>query len=202
MVQGEAHPRPPDLGLWTHGRSQSLSARVCTEKKGKKEAATKNAPEGEIKPPTPRSRGGHRVGYKKAKERAWRAFSAYIRLRDAIRTTSGVIMARCVTCSTVRTIDGVGCMQAGHFLPGRRMGTLFDERNVHAQCYVCNVRLSGNWPEYLDFMTRTYGPEVVEELRRQDRQTVSMMPHQLLELEAEFKRRRQALLDRFKVLSE
>lgn len=155
-----------------------------------------------MKPRTPRSRGGHRVGYKKAKERAWRAFSAYIRLRDAIRTTSGVIMARCVTCSAVRPIEGVGCMQAGHFLPGRRMGTLFDERNVHAQCYVCNVRLSGNWPEYLDFMVRTYGPEVVDELRRQDRQTISMMPHQLLELEAEFKARRQALLDRFKVLSE
>lgn len=57
-------------------------------------------------------------------------------------------------------------MQAGHFVPGRGNGVLLDERGVHPQCYRCNCILHGNLIEYYPFMVRTYGQEVVDELRR------------------------------------
>lgn len=61
-------------------------------------------------------------------------------------------------------------MQAGHFIPGRHNSILFDERNVHAQCYGCNVMKQGNSIKYFRFMQQQYGDAVIEELERLDRE--------------------------------
>jgi hypothetical protein len=55
----------------------------------------------------------------------------------------------CVTCGKKYQI---GKLQAGHFIPGRFDAILFDEEQVHAQCYRCNMKLQGMWHKYYLFM--------------------------------------------------
>lgn len=61
----------------------------------------------------------------------WRIFSEYIRRRDADQ--DGI--CRCITCRKPKPWKE---MDAGHFVNRARKSTKFDERNVHAQCPVCN----------------------------------------------------------------
>jgi len=100
------------------------------------------------------------------KKKAWDEFSKFIRLRDALKTTGHQDFLVCCSCGKTYPAFGKGCAQAGHFVPGRGNAILFDERGVHGQCYNCNVNLKGNWPGYMDFMLKTYGHEVVDELLR------------------------------------
>lgn len=90
----------------------------------------------------------------KLKKKFWVIFSKYIRTRDNYT---------CVTCG--RKGEGQA-IHAGHFIP-RSIGGLslyFHEQNVHAQCYRCNIHLSGNWPAYRKFILKKYGEEVEKEL--------------------------------------
>jgi len=68
----------------------------------------------------------------------WQLFSKFIRERDRYI---------CFTCG--RKGEGGG-IHAGHFVPKSVGGiTLyFNEDNVHAQCYNCNINLGGNQYEY------------------------------------------------------
>lgn len=68
------------------------------------------------------------------KRKLWKVFSEYIRLRDNYT---------CFTCG--RKGEGSG-IHAGHFLPKSISGIAlyFNEDNVHAQCYNCNINLGGN----------------------------------------------------------
>ena len=106
------------------------------------------------------------------KKKVWKeAFSPYIRARDAIASdanaaTGGIDWLICCTCGKRYPAFGIGCAQAGHFIPGRGNAILFDERGVHGQCYNCNINLKGNWPEYMRFMMDKYGRDVVDELLR------------------------------------
>lgn len=95
---------------------------------------------------------------KKLREKAWKAFSIYIRRKYADRNGN----CKCVTCDTVKHWKE---MQAGHFIDGRTNSILFDERGVFPQCYRCNCMLSGNKVEYFRFMQNYYGDEVIDELR-------------------------------------
>lgn len=88
------------------------------------------------------------------KKKLWKVFSLYIRTRD--RYT-------CVTCGKVGEGSGI---HAGHYIT-KSVGGLslyFHEQNVHAQCYRCNIHLSGNWTAYREFILRKYGEEVDKEL--------------------------------------
>ncbi len=110
-----------------------------------------------------KKKGKSLTSYKKA---LWKVFSLYIRQRDDFT---------CVTCG--RTAYG-GSMHAGHFIP-RSIGGLalyFDERNVAAQCYHCNINLSGNWPAYRDYILLKYGAEVEFELQRKRGLTTKFTP--------------------------
>ena len=94
----------------------------------------------------------HTLGWWKKK--FWTVFSLYVRKRDKFK---------CFTCDNRG--DGKG-MHAGHFIP-RASGGLslyFDERNVNAQCYRCNINLGGNGAEYYKRMVEHYGQEVVDEI--------------------------------------
>ena len=74
----------------------------------------------------------------KLKKKLWTVFSLYIRQRDKFT---------CFTCG--RKGEGGG-MHAGHFI-SKAIGGIelyFDEENVHAQCYHCNINLGGNQYEY------------------------------------------------------
>lgn len=68
------------------------------------------------------------------KKKLWTVFSLYIRNRDNFI---------CFTCG--RKGEGSG-IHAGHFVP-KSVGGIelyFHEENVRAQCYNCNINLSGN----------------------------------------------------------
>ena len=93
---------------------------------------------------------------------------------------------RCVTCGKR---DHYKKMHGGHFVPGRRMSVLFIERNIHPQCVHCNTFLSGNLMEYERLMVKTYGQDVVDEIRAAKNRTVTFSRHELADMRDEYKSR-------------
>lgn len=112
----------------------------------------------------------------KAKKLAWMWFSRFIRLRDSkpIDPENGARVCRCVTCGHIAPMSGPGAIHAGHFIPLRHNAVLYDERNVHGQCHLCNLWRRGAWIEYERFMLDKYGPAVVQELKDLSREIRSM----------------------------
>lgn len=90
------------------------------------------------------------------KKKLWKIFSLYIRTRDNFT---------CFTCG--KKADGAG-MHAGHFITGATCPTelYFNVMNVHAQCYHCNINLSGNWVIYEQKMVDRYGIDEVYKLKQ------------------------------------
>lgn len=104
----------------------------------------------------------------KLKKDLWEPFSKFIRIRD-----QGV----CITCGKVipdyydrhgNLLPGWKSAHAGHFITAKNCGIklYFHEQNVHAQCYHCNINLSGNWVEYEKAIIKKYGKEKCEELKQ------------------------------------
>lgn len=120
------------------------------------------------------------------KKNTWAAFSKYIRVRDALRTTGSIELCRCCSCGKIYKAFGVGCVQAGHFIPGRKAAILFNELGVHGQCYHCNSSdlngLKGNWPGYYEFMEKKYGKQSIEWLLFQATLIVKLKPPRLKEM--------------------
>ena len=84
------------------------------------------------------------------KKKLWKEFSIYVRTRDK---------NICYTCG--RKGEGQG-IHAGHFISKAAGGLAlyFNEENVRAQCYNCNINLSGNQWEY----GQRLGKETVDKL--------------------------------------
>lgn len=114
------------------------------------------------------------------KKKLWKLFSEYIRRIGADWRGN----VACVTCNSVKHWKE---QQAGHFIPGRHNMVLFDERNVHPQCYRCNIALSGNPRKYDRFMRITYGPEIIEQLENLDAQNKKFTVKELEELIVHYK---------------
>ena len=84
------------------------------------------------------------------KKKLWKHFADYVKARDKYT---------CFTCG--RKAEGAG-LHAGHFI-AKSVGGItlyFSEKNVHAQCYNCNINLSGNQWVY----GKRLGEDVVNEL--------------------------------------
>jgi len=98
----------------------------------------------------------------KLKRKLWTVFSKYIKERDDYI---------CFTCG--RKAEGSG-MHAGHFISKSVGGMLlyFHEDNVHAQCYNCNINLSGNQYIY----GQKLGEEKVAELYKIKNQCLVLTP--------------------------
>ena len=112
-----------------------------------------------------------KVSISKLKKKAWAQFSLWVRL-----SASEHGLVQCVTCSAKKPYKE---MQAGHWLPGRHNNVLFDERNVHPQCYHCNVGLKGNPIIYYHYMERTYGTPEMTNLELLDIQAKQFKPYEL-----------------------
>jgi hypothetical protein len=88
---------------------------------------------------------------KKAKEKAWKVFSLFIRLKYS----NSFGDCRCVTCGTVKHYKE---MHAGHFIDGRNNSVLYNEDLVYPQCFHCNSKmpgcLGGNKVSYTIFMQK------------------------------------------------
>lgn len=85
----------------------------------------------------------------KAKKMAWKAFSEYIRQKNA--DEYGLV--QCVTCAWRGPWQEA---QAGHFIDGRNNSVLYHEGLVHPQCVRCNLFLNGNKVKYTVFMAHKY----------------------------------------------
>ncbi len=104
------------------------------------------------------------------KKDAWKWFSKFIRLRDALLTTGTKDMVKCFTCDALVSAWSRGGAQAGHFLDGRGNAVLFDEDLVHAQCLQCNFYRHGFKESYEPKMIALYGKDRVEGFRVQKRE--------------------------------
>lgn len=99
------------------------------------------------------------------KKKLWTLTSQYVRRRDSDENG----YSSCVTCGLTKHWKE---MQAGHWVPAAQgNSTRWDLRNIHVQCYRCNVNLGGNGPEYSAFMEEAHGREAMEELRKLSNET-------------------------------
>ena len=90
-------------------------------------------------------------------KKAVKIFNRYIRLKYC----NGNIGTKCVTCNTFKLFED---LEAGHYIKSTYLHVKFDELNVHPQCVRCNRFLDGNESSYALFLTRTYGPDILEVL--------------------------------------
>jgi len=130
----------------------------------------------------------------KAKDKAWTAFSIYIRTRDCLRFTGTVDNGKCVTCDRFYPFKQLA---AGHFISGRGNAVLFDERLVYTQCSGCNTNppygKGGNYVEYFRFMLDEVGLEKIDEFRALKHDTKIYKIYDFLELEQLYKDKTEAL---------
>ena len=99
-----------------------------------------------------------------SKKKAWTEFSKWVRARDG----------RCVTCGATENL------QAGHFIRAAQCWNYFNfnEVNVNAQCYRCNVALEGNYIEYTLFMIDKYGVGMIQKLKDENLTYKEIKPNQ------------------------
>lgn len=109
-----------------------------------------------------------------AKATAWKWFARYIKLRDALATTGTIERCRCITCGQVFDITQT---DAGHMIPGRSAGILFDEEIVNGQCTNCNRIGGGEKQAYKRIMVEKYGIEWYEEKERARKRPVKTGEH-------------------------
>ena len=128
----------------------------------------------------------------KEKKLAWSWFSKYIRARDCINSTGSIEQGNCYTCGALK---GFKELQSGHFIPGRTNNLLFDEEQVHAQCYHCNIGLQGAWPEYLKHMREDFGNKEVDKMLRNKGRVVKYTALDYEELKSRFKHDYEALVE-------
>jgi len=125
------------------------------------------------------------------KNKAWQAFSKWVRTRDCLRTTMSADEGTCCTCGKRYPFKN---LQAGHFIDGRHGAVLFSERGVHAQCYGCNVGLHGNKLKYWLFMEKQYGRDIINQLMAESKQEVIYKKHDYDDIAEKYKQKTQELL--------
>ena len=133
----------------------------------------------------------------KSKDKAWKAFSIYVRTRDCLRFTGDPEQGMCVTCKRLFPFKE---LQAGHFVGGRGNSVLFDERLVYSQCFHCNQKppmgLGGNYASYTLFMfDEGYSREEIEGFLALKGKEKQYKQYQFEEIEVEFKEKTANLLD-------
>lgn len=116
----------------------------------------------------------------KLKKVLWKIFSEYIRRRDA--NLDGY--CECVTCDAVKPWKE---MQAGHFISGRRNSIIYEESNVHAQCFRCNIFGHGEQLKYRDHIVEKYGEAEVVRLRSLNEKSVKFTIQDYERMIEEFK---------------
>ena len=101
---------------------------------------------------------------KSPRDKAWDAFSLYIRLRDCLKTMGIPDRGVCITCGNIYPFNK---LQAGHFIAGRSNAVLFCERGVNAQCVHCNYFCGGKPLKYRQRMVERYGEVAVQDMEIQ-----------------------------------
>jgi hypothetical protein len=127
----------------------------------------------------------------RAKNKAWKYFSIFIRTRDCLKYTGDPTEGMCVTCKLWFPFNQ---LQAGHFVGGRTNALLFDEEIVHTQCARCNLFLKGNYQAYTLFMLKKHTEEEIEELLSRKFITLKLSTDDFLEIADKYKEKTEQLL--------
>lgn len=101
------------------------------------------------------------------KDKVWKVFSRYIRLRDCLKTTGTIYRAVCYSCGKEFYFSD---LNAGHYIPRKWNNTFLDETNVHAQCVGCNKYKDGNIGDYTITLQNEYGMDYNQKLYIKSRQ--------------------------------
>lgn len=97
--------------------------------------------------PRKRIRSQRRSSIAALKRKLWREFAAYVKARD------GNV---CFSCGQ-RDLSSHG-WHAGHMFPaGTHALIRYEPKNVHSQCYRCNINLGGNGAAYAERFIARYG---------------------------------------------
>lgn len=108
----------------------------------------------------------------KLKRKLWNLFAAYVKDRDG---------DTCFSCGR-GGIEGSG-RHAGHMFPSVSSSILrYHPKNVHSQCFNCNINLGGNGAAYAARFIDTYSYEEyrrMESMRSRERQ---WQPVEIMEL--------------------
>ena len=98
-----------------------------------------------------------------SKEKAWAAFSEYVRVKECLESTGLAFVGVCFTCQRRFHIS---MLDAGHCFGGRRNARLFDIMCVRAQCRTwCNRMRHGEPEKFKKRLAEIYGEEWVENRR-------------------------------------
>ncbi len=108
----------------------------------------------------------------KLKRKLWTLFSAYVKDRDG---------NTCVSCGR-GGLEGHG-YQAGHLFPAGKHNVIrFDPKNVHPQCFNCNINLGGNGAAYAVWHIAKYGMDEFNRLSTLSRHMKSWRSYEIQEL--------------------
>ena len=121
-----------------------------------------------------------KLSLSEAKERTWKAFSLYIRLKDA--DPQGMVI--CYTCDNKYHYKKVN---AGHGIAGRTNSILFEEKIVRPQCVGCNMWGGGKYGVFTRKLIDELGFKEYDVMVTQSRQTRKFTVDELLELEEKYK---------------
>jgi hypothetical protein len=120
-----------------------------------------------------------KLSLSKAKKRAWKAFSLWIRNRGKDGN-----MNTCYTCGKKYDIKK---LQAGHGIPGRTNAVLFMEDVVRPQCFVCNIRKNGNYKVFSAKLIEELGEKLFEEKLAISTTIVKYTVEDYLEIEKKYR---------------
>jgi len=98
-------------------------------------------------------------GYRELEKILDRAFSEFIRLRDA----DGNGYVRCITCGSWHKWNDI---HNGHYINRNVKAVRFNEANCNAQCASCNSFHSGKVYLYRQKLAEKYGEDEVVEIER------------------------------------
>lgn len=125
-----------------------------------------------------------KITLSKAKARAWKAFSLYIRTKDSYLYSDGRLMNKCYTCDKWFEYKN---MNAGHGIGGRNNAILFEERIVKPQCVGCNIWGRGQYQIFTRKLIDELGLQVYDEIVSQARIPVKYKVADYLAIEEKYK---------------
>lgn len=86
-----------------------------------------------------------------------RVFSIAVRKKDA--DENGFV--KCITCISIKHWSQMTC---GHWRKRRHISTRWMMENCGAQCSFCNCELQGNEAKHEEYINKTYGEGMSDEL--------------------------------------
>jgi len=100
-------------------------------------------------------------------KKLWKLFSEYIRKRDCLQSTKTTEAGECITCKKIIPYKK---LQAGHYIPRQIRNVRYNEQNINAQCYACNMFYGGMIAEYGAQLDIKYGEGTADMLLEYQRQ--------------------------------